>query len=71
MSRYDLSKNTVGELLADPDVVSIVERFRPGLSTSADATSVAHLSVNEALVMAQRYAKPGELEAARAELEAL
>ncbi len=69
--RYDLSKATVDEVLADPEVVAVVERFRPGLSKSRDAKSVEHLTVDQALEVAKRYARPGELERARAALEAL
>jgi hypothetical protein len=32
MNRYDLSTATVADLLVDPEVIAIVERFRPGLS---------------------------------------
>ncbi len=71
MSRYDLSRNTVADLLADEDVVAIVERHRPSMSTSKDVASVANLPVDQALHLAQRYASAGEIEEARAELEAL
>ncbi len=71
MSRHDLSTTTVAQLLADGEVVAIVERYRPGLTGSQDVASVAGLPVNEALKLAERYAKPGEIEQWRAEVEAL
>ncbi len=71
MSRYDLSKTTVAELLADEEAVAIVERYRPGLVGSRDVVAVGDLPVDEALKLAQRYASPGEIEKARADLEAL
>jgi hypothetical protein len=71
MNRYDLSTATVADLLVDPEVVAIVERFRPGLSESEDVRSVADLTVDQALELARPYAKTGELEAVRTALEAL
>lgn len=71
MARYDLARDTVAKLLADPEVVAIVERYRPGLSTSRDAREVAQLTVDQAFELARRYASPAELAAGRAELEAL
>lgn len=71
MPRYDLDTNTVGELLADPDVVALMERHRPGLAASSDVRSVAHLTVNQALGEALRYASQEEVQRARAELESL
>ena len=71
MARYDLSTTTVDELLQDPDVVAIVERIRPGLLGTDDVRAVAAMTVEEALERARPYAREGELEAARAELDAL
>lgn len=71
MARYNLARDTVAMLLADPEVVAIVERHRPGLSTSRDARDVAHLTVDQAFELARRYATPEQIAAGRAELEAL
>ena len=71
MGRYDWNKVTVAEALADSEVVTIVEGYRPGLSTSPDVTAVSNLTVAEALKLAERYAKPGEIKSALAELDDL
>ena len=71
MNRYDLSRTTVEQLLADEEAVAILERYRPGLAGSRGLATVADLPVEEALKLAERYAKPGEIEKARAELETL
>lgn len=71
MNRYDLSKTTIGQLLADEEAVAIIERYRPGLAGSQGMASMADLRVDEAIKLAKRHAKPGEIEKACAELEAL
>jgi hypothetical protein len=57
MNRYDLSTATVADLLVDPEVIAIVERFRPGLSESEEVRSAADLTVDQALELARPYAK--------------
>lgn len=71
MSRHDLATTTVGDLLDDPEVVAIVDRYYPGASASTDARNARGMSAQDALRYARTYLGEAKSQALIAQVEAL
>ncbi|MBK8758189.1 MAG: hypothetical protein IPM08_14035 [Actinomycetales bacterium] len=52
MAKYDPSTTTLGELLADPDVVAILEKHAPGLTSNPMIGMAAAMPASQAMAMA-------------------
>ena len=44
MARYDITTATLGTLLADPDVVAIMEKHAPGITTGMPAAQAVAMA---------------------------
>ncbi|WP_040158879.1 hypothetical protein [Nigerium massiliense] len=55
MSKYDLDKVTLGELLADPKVVAIVDEYAPGITKNPAAAMVKGMKASSAIHMASGF----------------
>lgn len=71
MGKYDLSITTLGALLEDPDVVGILEKHSPGLTTNPMLEMAAMMPADQAVAMAEGLIGSEEVEAIRAEIGAL
>lgn len=71
MSRYDLSTTKVGQLLADPAAVAIIESRYPGVTRQPMVAMVKGMTTNKAFALASDYVSDAEIAQLRAELENL
>jgi len=70
--RYDLDKTTLGTMLEDPEVVAILEKHAPGITSNPMIGMAKGLTVNQALVMGQgMLGGPEVIARIRAEAEQL
>lgn len=70
--RYDPDSALIGQLLADPDVVAILEKHAPGITTNPMIGMAKGLTVSQALTMGGAVlGGPKVVETLRAELSAL
>lgn len=52
MAKYDPNTTTLGELLADPDVVAILEKHAPGITSNPMIGMAAGMPAAQAVAMA-------------------
>ena len=52
MARYDITTATLGTLLADPDVVAIMEKHAPGITSNPMIGMAAGMPAAQAVAMA-------------------
>ena len=52
MAKYDLSTTTLGELLADPAVIDIMEQHAPGITTNPMIGMATAMPADQAVAMA-------------------
>jgi hypothetical protein len=71
MGKYDLSTTTLGALLEDPDVVAILEKHSPGITSNPMLEMAAMMPADQAVAMAAGMIGPEEVEAISAEINAL
>ena len=71
MGRYDLSTTKVGQLLADPAAVDIIERRYPGITHNPMVSMVRGMAATKAFSMASGYVSGEEIAEIRTELEHL
>lgn len=71
MARYDADTTTLGTLLDDPDVVAILDKHAPGLSTNPMIGMAKAMPASQAIGMASGMIGADKAEAIRAEVEAL
>ncbi|MFP5416163.1 MAG: hypothetical protein ACLGHZ_04690 [Actinomycetes bacterium] len=71
MARYDLATTNVGQLLADPAAVDIIERHYPGITHNPMVGMVRGMAATKAFALASDYVSADEIASIRAELEHL
>lgn len=71
MARYDADTTTLGTLLDDPDVVAILDKHAPGLSTNPMIGMAKAMPASQAIGMASGMIGADKAEAIRAEVESL
>ncbi|MDO5286538.1 MAG: hypothetical protein Q4G45_06900 [Actinomycetia bacterium] len=71
MARYDLSRTTLGELLRDPEVVAILDRHAPGLSSNPVLQMASGMPVQQAVAMGGELVSPQTVAAITAEVDQL
>ena len=52
MAKYDPNTTTLGELLADPDVVAILEKHAPGITSNPMIGMAAAMPASQAMAVA-------------------
>ncbi len=52
MARYDITTTTLGTLLEDPDVVAIMEKHAPGITSNPMIGMAAGMPAAQAVAMA-------------------
>lgn len=71
MARYDVDHTLIGELLADPDVIAIVERPAPGLTRHPLLSDARYLTIPQARAYASGVVTPAQLDEIVAAIAAL
>jgi hypothetical protein len=71
MARYDLTAATLGELLRDPEVVAILDRHAPGLSSNPMLQMATGMPVQQAIAMGAEMVSPDALAAITKDVEHL
>ena len=71
MARYDLSTTTLGDLLEDSDVVEIMEKHAPGITTNPMLGMAKGMPAAQAMGMAGGMIGQDAVEAIKTEVEAL
>ncbi len=71
MAKYDLTTSTLGSLLDDPDVVAIMEKHAPGITTNPMLGMAKGMPAAQAVGMAGGMIGQDAVEAITAEIEAL
>ena len=52
MGKYDITTTTLGQLLADPEVVAIMEKHAPGITSNPMIGMAAGMPAAQAVAMA-------------------
>lgn len=71
MPKYDLNTTTLGALLEDPDVVAIMEKHAPGITTNPMIAMAKGMPAAQAVGMAGGMIGPDAVEAITSEVSAL
>ena len=71
MTRYDLSTTTLGDLLEDSDVVEIMEKHAPGITTNPMLGMAKGMPAAQAVGMAGGMIGQDAVAAITADIEAL
>lgn len=71
MSRYDLSTTTLGTMLEDPDVVAIMEKHAPGITSNPMLGMAKGMPAQQAVGMAGGMIGADAVAAITADIEAL
>lgn len=71
MARYDLSTTTLGDLLEDSDVVEIMEKHAPGITTNPMLGMAKGMPAAQAVGMAGGMIGQDAVAAITADIEAL
>ena len=71
MARYDLTTTSLGDLLEDADVVSIMEKHAPGITTNPLLGMAKGLPAAQAVGMAGGMIGADAVDAITADIEAL
>lgn len=71
MAKYDLSSTTLGALLEDPEVVAIMEKHAPGITSNPMLGMAKAMPAAQAVGMAGGFVGADAVEAIKADLAAL
>lgn len=71
MAKYDLNATTLGALLDDPQVVEIMEKHAPGITTNPMLSMAKGMPAAQAVGMAGGIVGADAVEAIKADLAAL
>jgi hypothetical protein len=71
MAKYDLSTTTLGSLLDDPDVVAIMEKHAPGITSNPMLGMAKGMPAAQAVGMAGGMIGQDAVAAITADIEAL
>jgi len=71
MARYDIDATTLGMLLDDPEVVSIIDEHAPGLSSNPMIAMATMMPASQALTMAGTMIGMDKVETIRGAVTAL
>lgn len=71
MARYDADTTTLATLLEDQEVVAIFEKHSPGITANPMLEMVKPMSATQAMGMAATVMGPEQVEAIKAEVDAL
>lgn len=71
MARYDLSSTTLGTLLDDPEVVAIMEKHSPGITSSPMIGMAKNMPASQVMGMAGGMVGQDAVQAIQTEVAAL
>ncbi len=71
MAKYDLTTTTLGEMLEDPDVVAIMEKHAPGITSNPMLGMAKGMPAAQAVGMAGGMIGQDAVEAIKTDIEAL
>lgn len=71
MAKYDLSSTTLGDMLEDPDVVAILEKHAPGITSNPMLGMAKGMPAAQAVGMAGAMIGADAVEAITTEIQAL
>ena len=71
MAKYDINTTTLGDLLDDPEVVGIFDKYAPGLASNPMLEQARAMNAGQAIAMAGGMIGPEALQNIRDEVEAL
>jgi hypothetical protein len=71
MAKYDLNTTTLGSMLEDPEVVAIMEKHAPGITSNPMLGMAKGMPAAQAVGMAGGMIGPEAVEAIKADIEAL
>ncbi|MCA0435106.1 MAG: hypothetical protein M9891_15790 [Austwickia sp.] len=71
MAKYDVNTTTLGDLLDDPEVVGIFDKYAPGLTSNPMIGMAKGMTAAQAMGMAGPMIGQDKLDAIKAEVEAL
>jgi hypothetical protein len=71
MAKYDLNSTKLGTLLDDPQVVEILEKHSPGITSNPMINMVRDMTVGQAMGMAGGVIGQDKVEAIQREVEQL
>lgn len=71
MAKYDLTTTTLGAMLEDPDVVAIMEKHAPGITSNPMLGMAKGMPAQQAVGMAGGMIGSDAVEAITADIQAL
>ncbi len=71
MGKYDINSTTLGELLEDPEVVAIMEKHAPGITSNPMIGMAKGMVAGQAVKMAGGIIGADAVEAITADVDAL
>jgi hypothetical protein len=71
MAKYDLTTTTLGTMLEDPEVVAIMEKHAPGITSNPMLGMAKGMPAAQAVGMAGGMIGADAVEAIKADIEAL
>ena len=71
MAKYDLTSTTLGEMLEDPDVVAIMEKHAPGITSNPMLGMAKGMPAAQAVGMAGGMVGQEAVDAITVDIEAL
>ena len=71
MSKYDIDRMTVKEVMAVPALVAVIEKHIPGITKHPLLFMVKHKLMPDVIKMAGRHADPEKIKLMRREIETL
>jgi hypothetical protein len=71
MAKYDLNTTTLGTMLDDPDVVAIMEKHAPGITTNPMLGMAKGMPAAQAVGMAGGMIGQDAVDAIKGDIEAL
>lgn len=71
MAKYDLSSTTLGDMLEDPDVVAILEKHAPGITSNPMLGMAKGMPAAQAVAMAGGMIGADAVAAITTDVEAL
>lgn len=71
MAKYDLNTTTLGEMLEDPEVVAIMEKHAPGITSNPMLGMAKGMPAAQAVGMAGGMIGPEAVDSIKADIEAL
>ena len=71
MAKYDINTTTLGELLEDPEVVAIMEKHAPGITSNPMLGMAKGMAAGQAVGMAGGIIGSDAVEAIKADIDAL